>query len=87
VVCTVRNFGIFVELPETLIQGLVHVSTLDDDFYQYDEQHERLVGKRTRRIIKIGDRLRVQVERVDVFKRQVDFRVVAEQRDPGKSSR
>ena len=76
VVCTVRNFGIFVELPETLIQGLVHVSTLDDDFYQYDAQHERLVGKRTRRIIKIGDQLRVQVERVDVFKRQVDFRVV-----------
>lgn len=78
VVCTVRNFGIFVELPESLIQGLVHVSTIDDDFYQYDAQREQLVGKRTRRIIKIGDRLRVQVERVEVFKRQVDFRVVTE---------
>ena len=76
VVCTVRNFGIFVELPDSLVQGLVHISTLDDDFYQYDERRERLVGKRTKRMIQVGDKLRVQVERVDVFKRQIDFRVV-----------
>ena len=76
VVCTVRNFGIFVELPESLVQGLVHVSTLEDDFYQYDERLERLVGRRTKRIIQIGDKVRVQVARVDVFKRQIDFRVV-----------
>ncbi|HUI07543.1 MAG TPA: ribonuclease R [Verrucomicrobiae bacterium] len=76
VVCTVRNFGIFVELPESLVQGLVHISTLDDDFYQYDERRERLVGRRTKRVIQVGDKLRVQVERVDVFKRQIDFRVV-----------
>lgn len=76
VVCTVRNFGIFVELPENLVQGLVHISTLEDDFYTYDEKRERLVGKRTKRVIQIGDKLNVQVERVDVFKRQIDFRVV-----------
>jgi ribonuclease R len=78
VVCTVRNFGIFVELPESLVQGLVHVSTLEDDFYQYDERQERLVGRRTKRVIQIGDKVRVQVERVDVFKRQIDFRVVSD---------
>lgn len=76
VVCGVRNFGIFVELPDTLVQGLVHVSTLEDDFYHYDEQRERLVGKRSKRVIQIGDRLKVQVERVDMFKRQIDFRRV-----------
>ncbi len=76
VVSGVRNFGFFVELTDSLVQGLVHVSTLEDDFYQYDELRERLVGKRLRRVIQIGDRLRVQVERVDVFKRQMDFRVV-----------
>lgn len=76
VVCTVRNFGFFVELPESLMQGLVHVSRLDDDFYQYDERLERLVGRRTKRVIKIGDKLRVQVDRVDIVKRQIDFRVV-----------
>jgi ribonuclease R len=55
---------------------LVHVSTLEDDFYHYDEQRERLVGKRSRRVIQIGDKLRVAVARVDVFKRQIDFRVL-----------
>lgn len=76
VVCGVRNFGFFVELPDTLVQGLVHVSTLEDDFYRYDELREQLVGKRTGRVIKVGDKLRVRVARVDVFKREIDFRVV-----------
>ena len=76
VVSGVRNFGLFVELTESLVQGLVHISTLDDDFYHYEELRERLVGKRTKRVIQIGDKLKVQVERVDVFKRQIDFRVV-----------
>ncbi len=76
VVCTVRNFGIFVELPESLVQGLVHISTLEDDFYHYDAQREQLVGKRTRRTIKIGDKLRVRVAKVDIFKRQIDFQVL-----------
>ena len=76
VVSSVKNFGIFVELTESLVQGLVHISTLEDDFYYYDEQRERLVGKRTKRTIQIGDKLKVQVERVDVFKHQIDFRVV-----------
>jgi len=75
VVTTVRNFGVFVELTESLVQGLVHVSTLDDDFYRYDEIRERLVGKTSKRVIQIGDKFRVQVERVDIFKRQIDFRV------------
>jgi ribonuclease R len=78
VVCTVRNFGIFVELPDSLMQGLVHISTLEDDFYQYDERRERLVGRGTKRVIQIGDKLRVQVARVDVFKRQIDFRMMTE---------
>ena len=78
VVSGVKNFGIFVELTESLVQGLVHISTLADDFYHFDETRERLVGKRTRRVIKIGDKLHVQVERVDVFKRQIDFRVMAD---------
>jgi ribonuclease R len=77
VVCSVKNFGLFVELPESLVQGLIHISKLDDDFYTYDERLERLVGRRTKRVIKIGDQLRVKVERVDPHKRQIDFRVVS----------
>jgi ribonuclease R len=77
VVCGVRNFGIFVELPDSLVQGLVHISTLANDFYHYDETRERLVGKRTKRVIQIGDKLTVQVDRVDIFKRQIDFCVAS----------
>ncbi len=76
VVCGVRNFGLFVELPDTVVQGLIHVSTLEDDFYHYDEQRERLVGKRSHQVIQIGDKLTVQVDRVDIIKRQIDFRRV-----------
>jgi len=76
VVSGVRNFGFFVELTESLVRGLVHVSALEDDFYHYDELRERLVGKRSKRVIQVGDKLRVQVERVNVFKRQIDFRIL-----------
>jgi ribonuclease R len=51
---------------------------MGDDFYTYDEVRRRLVGKRTRRVLKVGDRVRVTVARVDLFKRQVDFRIVHE---------
>ncbi len=78
VVSNVRNFGLFVELPESLVQGLIHISTLDDDFYHYDEARNQLTGKRTKRIWRIGDNCRVIVERVDVFKRQIDFRMVTQ---------
>jgi ribonuclease R len=77
-VTDVRNYGLFVELPTLLIYGLVHVSSMGDDFYTYDEVRRRLVGKRTRRVLKVGDRVRVTVARVDLFKRQVDFRIVHE---------
>jgi ribonuclease R len=77
VVTGVRNFGMFIELTDSLTRGLIHVSALADDFYHYDETKEQLIGKRNRRIIQIGDRLTVQVARVDMFKRQIDFRVVS----------
>jgi ribonuclease R len=85
VVSGVRNFGVFIELTDSLVRGLVHVSTLADDFYHYDELRERLVGRRTGHIIQIGERLHVQVARVDVFNRQVDFRVVNFATPPAKS--
>jgi len=75
----VRNFGCFVELPEFMLSGLVHVSTLADDFYHFDPVRQRLTGKRTRRVIQAGTRIRVEVARVDRFKKQVDFRLVEPQ--------
>ena len=72
----VRNYGLLIELPDFLMNGLVHVSALDGDFFLLDAAHSRLVGRRSRRVFKVGDEIRVQVARVDHFKQQVDFRPV-----------
>jgi len=70
----VRNYGLFVELPEFLLTGLVHISTLDDDFYTHDAARNRIVGRKSRRIYTAGQNIDVIVARVDMFKQQVDFK-------------
>jgi ribonuclease R len=78
-VLEVKNFGLLVELPDVLLTGLVHVSSLTDDFYTFDAAQRRLIGRQSRRRFSVGDQLRVFVARVDVFKRQVDFAIADEQ--------
>src|ERR1043165_4991367 len=81
-VLEVKNFGLLVELPDVLITGLVHISSLTDDFYKFDPAQRRLIGRQSRRRFSVGDEVKVFVSRVDVFKRQVDF-ALADQK-PGK---
>jgi ribonuclease R len=85
----VKNYGLLVELPDVLLTGLVHVSSLTDDFYTFNPTQRRLIGRQTRRRFSVGDPLRVFVARVDVFKRQVDFAIAEEQgrRQPQKRAR
>lgn len=78
----VRNFGLMVELPEALITGLIHVSSLTDDFYSFDPVQRQLMGRRSRKRFKVGDRVRVFVARVDIFKRQIDFALADERKRP-----
>ncbi len=75
IITDVRNFGLFVELPESMVSGLVHVSTMEDDFYQFDAARQRMTGKRKHRALQAGQKVRVTVARVDRFKKQVDFRL------------
>ncbi len=77
-VTDVRNFGFFVDVPGLAMSGLVPLSTIQDDFYVFDESRRNLVGRRTRRVIRLGDKLTVQVAKVDSFKKQVDFCLAAE---------
>jgi ribonuclease R len=70
----VRNYGLLIELPDFLMTGLVHVSSLDGDFFVLDASHSRLIGRRSKRVFKVGDEIEVLVARVDFFKQQVDFR-------------
>jgi len=74
-VVDVRNFGLMVELPDALLTGLIHVSSLSDDFYVFEPARRQLVGRRSRKRFRVGDKLSVFVARVDIFKRQVDFAI------------
>ena len=79
-VIDVRNFGFFVDVPGLAMSGLVHLSSLEDDFYVFDMERNQLIGRHGRRVIRLGDKVRVQVAKVDSFKKQVDFRLVSEGR-------
>jgi len=74
-VTDVRNFGFFVDVPGLSMSGLVPLSGLSDDFYQFDSTRSQLLGRRTRRVFKLGDKVEVQIAKVDTFKRQVDFKL------------
>ncbi|MCH2074900.1 MAG: RNB domain-containing ribonuclease [Puniceicoccaceae bacterium] len=85
IITDVKNHGLFVELTDTLAFGIVHISTLDDDFYHPNPEGTALIGRRKKLTYALGQYIMVQVERVDRFKRQIDFRVVlTDYRDKGK---
>ena len=77
VVIDVRNYGLLIELPEVIMTGLVHVSSLTDDFYVFNPTQRRFIGRQSRRRFSVGDQLDVFVARVDGFKRQVDFAIAS----------
>jgi len=81
-VTDVRNFGFFVDVPGLAMSGLVPLSGVEDDFYIFDSERSQLVGRRNRRVIRLGDKLQVQVYKVDSFKKQVDFRLAKEAGGP-----
>jgi ribonuclease R len=83
----VRNYGLMVELPDALITGLVHVSSLTDDFYLFEPARRQLIGRRSRKRFGIGDEVSVFVARVDAFKRQVDFAIGLSSGTPSRARR
>jgi ribonuclease R len=75
IIMNVENFGMFVELPNFLLSGLIHVSSLKDDFYFYDSRTQSFIGKKFKRKYSVGQTIKVKVARIDQAKRQVDFEV------------
>jgi len=73
VISGVTYFGIFVEIVDSLAEGLIHIRDLEGDFYVYDEKKYSLIGKRTKKIFRLGDKLRVKLIRVDLDKNELDF--------------
>ena len=73
IISGVTAFGFFVELKEIFVEGLVRMTTLHDDYYHYYEERYCLMGERTRKVFRIGDEVRVRLDRVDVERRHIDF--------------
>src|SRR6185369_3924750 len=69
----VAPFGLFVELMDHFVEGLVHISTMADDYYRYDERGHYLRGENTEKLYRLGDRANVQVTRVDMERRQIEL--------------
>lgn len=69
----VAPFGMFVELTEHYVEGLVHVSTMADDYYRFREQQHSLFGENTKKTYRLGDQVSVQIIRVDMERRQIDL--------------
>jgi ribonuclease R len=82
----VQTFGVFVELEDVYVQGLVHVSTMADDYYAFDDKAHLLKGENTKKIYRLGDRIEVQLARVDLERRQLDFALVGVLARPGKGA-
>ncbi|MGP4105495.1 ribonuclease R [Virgibacillus sp. L01] len=78
VISSVTNFGLFVELENT-IEGLVHVSNLTDDYYHYDDRNYAMIGERTGNIYKIGEEVEVRVVKVNLDERIIDFELATSQ--------
>ena len=78
VVASVTRFGMFVELSDIYMEGLVHISALPSDYYHFDQASQRLVGEHTRKTYQLGDAVRVQVARVDLDDRKIDLEIVGE---------
>lgn len=87
IVTGVTGFGLFVELNDIYVEGLVHVTSLRNDYYHFDPAHHRLVGERTHQIYRLADKLKVRVLRVDLDERKIDFELMldkAQEKAPAK---
>ncbi len=90
VISSVTGFGFFVRLTDLFIDGLVHVSTLDNDYYRFDQVGQRLVGESSGKTYRLGDTVEVRVDAVHMDERKIDFALISSARKPrgeGKTER
>jgi ribonuclease R len=83
----VSSFGFFAELDGIYVDGLVHITALDNDYYHFDPIGHRLTGERTGTVYRLGDRVRVQVAAVNLDERKIDFVLAAATKEGGRSRR
>lgn len=86
-ISSVVNFGFFVRLDDLFIDGLVHVSSLENDYYIYDASRNRLIGENTRFTYRLGDKVQVKVENVNPEERKIDFSLVDSDNKPQRQGK
>ena len=69
----VTSFGLFVELEDMFVEGLVHVTSIKDDYYIYHEKKHSIIGENKRKVYRVGDKVKIEIENVSMGKRQIDF--------------
>jgi len=84
VVVSVEDFGFFAQLVEFPVEGLVHVTSLSDDFYYLEESTHTLIGRRSGRRFRLGDRIAVRVARVDLDRRELDLVLIGDDSEPAE---
>ena len=73
IITGVQEFGIFIEIVETKCEGMARMSDMKDDFYEFDEKNYRAVGRRRKKIYRLGDKVKVRVKKTDVDRRLIDL--------------
>tara|TARA_Y100000589_G_scaffold326076_1_gene365189 strand:+ start:1031 stop:3247 length:2217 start_codon:yes stop_codon:yes gene_type:complete len=74
-IISVQSYGFFVELPDLYVEGLVHVSTLNDDWYEYRSRQNLLVGRKSKNTFRVGDLIEIKIVKVDILKYQIDLEI------------
>jgi ribonuclease R len=87
IITGVADYGFFGQSEQFSVEGRVHVSTLNDDYYYFEEASHSLIGRRTKRRYRLGDKVKVSVVRVDLYRRQLDLRVVHAKKAESKHRR
>ncbi|MEN9728293.1 MAG: hypothetical protein RL434_2659, partial [Pseudomonadota bacterium] len=77
IISAVTSFGLFVQLEESFVEGLIHVTGLPDDYYHFDPVGHCMIGRRSNREYRLGQRLQVTVARVNLDERKIDFALAA----------
>ena len=72
-ILSVQSYGFFVEITQLNVEGLVHVSTLNNDWYEYRSRQNQLIGRKSKKSYKVGDEIEVKIVKVDILKYQIDL--------------
>lgn len=76
IISGIMQFGVYVQINDILIEGMVRFKDIEDDYYEYDDKRHLAIGRRTKRVLRAGDKVRISVSRVNMFTKKIDFAII-----------